>query len=105
MWPLLSGEVTKSPRVETPLAVEGHPAPHNAFGNWSAFNQSALISGEFKLIVGLNIISNFWQGPDFPNISYVALKIFRACRSLSDEYPPEVTLGSCQETFVAFDVG
>ena len=70
MWPLLSGATAASPRLETPLAVEGHPAPANAYGNWSAQNQSALIVGEFKLILGLKVLSNFWQGPDFPNETY-----------------------------------
>lgn len=72
VWPLLSGTSPVSPRTETPLAIEGHPDPVNVYGNFSIYNQTALIVGEFKAIFGLKLKSNFWQGPDFPNATYQA---------------------------------
>mmetsp|Transcript_37204 Transcript_37204/g.118394 ORF Transcript_37204/g.118394 Transcript_37204/m.118394 type:complete len:158 (-) Transcript_37204:51-524(-) len=55
MWPVLSGEVAASPRQEIPLTIH-HPM----------FNNSALIVGDFKLLLGPQRFS-YWQGPEFPN--------------------------------------
>jgi len=55
MWPLISGDVSTSPRQEIPLAVH-HPL----------FLNSALIVGSYKLMLGTQLLS-YWQGPSFPN--------------------------------------
>ena len=60
VWPFLSGETATSPRQETPLAIEGRPNPPGKFGNWSMVNLTALIVGEFKVILGRKAMSNFW---------------------------------------------
>lgn len=48
MWPLISGEKTASPRVDIPLTL------------------TALISGEYKILVGDNRDAG-WTGPVYPN--------------------------------------
>jgi hypothetical protein len=68
VWPLLSGEVSVSPRTEVPIAIEG-TVPS---GTKIPTNVSALIVGDYKLIVGGLVPQNFWQGPSFPNASYTA---------------------------------
>ena len=60
VWPFLSGETATSPRQETPLAIEGRPNPPGEYGNWSMVNLTALIVGEFKVILGRKAMSNFW---------------------------------------------
>ena len=71
MWPLLSGKVTASPRTEVVIAIEGNTGGgHSPSGQYTPYNSSALIVGDFKAIFGIAIGSAFWQGPDFPNASY-----------------------------------
>ena len=71
MWPLLSGKVTASPRTEVVIAIEGNTGGgHSPSGQFTPYNSSALIVGDFKAIFGIAIGSAFWQGPDFPNASY-----------------------------------
>ena len=71
MWPLLSGKVTASPRTEVVIAIEGNTGGgHSPSGQYTPYNSSALIVGDFKAIFGISIGSAFWQGPDFPNASY-----------------------------------
>ena len=51
MWPLLSGEVAKSPRVETVIAMEGQGmAPYNdPTGRFNANNASILLRATLNL--------------------------------------------------------
>jgi len=55
MWQLVIGVEKSSPRQELPLVI-AHPM----------FNTTALIVGDFKLLLGPQTES-YWQGPDFPN--------------------------------------
>lgn len=55
LWPVISGAVEKSPRAEIPITIH-HPI----------FNNSALIVGDYKLLLGEQSLS-YWQGPAFPN--------------------------------------
>ena len=55
MWQLVTGVEKSSPRQELPLVI-AHPM----------FNTTALIVGDFKLLLGPQTES-YWQGPDFPN--------------------------------------
>ena len=55
MWGLVAGVEKSSPRQELPLVI-AHPM----------FNTTALIVGDFKLLLGPQTES-YWQGPDFPN--------------------------------------
>ena len=73
MWPMLSGASDSSPRKEMPIAIEGNGGGgHSNTGQWTANNITALIVGDYKVIFGHLISSAFWQGPEFPNASYVA---------------------------------
>ena len=58
MWPLLSGEVAKSPRVETVIAMEGQGmAPYNdPTGRFNANNASILLRAPLDLPFGLGFI-------------------------------------------------
>ena len=58
MWPLLSGEVAKSPRVETVIAMEGQGmAPYNdPTGRFNANNASILLRAPLDLPFGLGLI-------------------------------------------------
>ncbi len=63
LWPWLSGSVSESPRTEIPLSIN-YDMGHRAVG----FNSSALIIGDMKLLVGVQLMS-YHQGPAFPNAS------------------------------------
>lgn len=65
----LASQLTVIP--PTRLLVGIRSTQVNEFGNFSIDNQTALIVGEFKAIFGLKLKSNFWQGPDFPNATYL----------------------------------
>ena len=58
MWPLLSGEVAESPRVETVIAMEGQGmAPYNdPTGRFNANNASILLRAPLDLPFGLGFI-------------------------------------------------
>ena len=56
LWPLLSGATQTSPRVEVPIDIHGP--------------SQALIQGDYKLLLGQQIISG-WEGPVYPNASSV----------------------------------
>jgi hypothetical protein len=71
MWPLLRGQVEFSPRNETVIALQGHTGGASATGQFEPNNVTALIQGDYKLLLG-GVGSNFWQGPAFPNASYTA---------------------------------
>ena len=73
MWPYLSGETSDSPRDEIPLAIDFSLAGRvnrtiPPLLRPYIQNISALISGEYKLLYGLQVQS-FWQAPVFPNAS------------------------------------
>ena len=71
MWPFLSGKVKNSPRTEVVIAIEGNTGGgHSPSGQYTPYNSTALIVGEFKAVFGIGIGSAFWQGEDFPNASY-----------------------------------
>lgn len=53
MWPYLTGKVTSSPRTEIMLSSD---------------DTGALISGDFKLIIGIQSYG-FWTSPNYPNAS------------------------------------
>ena len=59
MWPYLSGNATASPRTQMMIGTE-------AFGDTKATWNGALISGDFKLILGTQTYG-FWTGPVYPN--------------------------------------
>ena len=54
LWPLLSGATGVSPRTEVPVDIKG--------------NTQCLIQGQYKLLVGNQIIAG-WEGPTYPNAS------------------------------------
>ena len=60
MWPLLSGEVAKSPRVETVIAMEGQGmAPYNdPTGRFNANNASILLRATLNLPFCLRMMSS-----------------------------------------------
>ena len=60
MWPLLSGQVDVSPRNETVIALQGHTGGASATGQYEPNNVTALIQGDYKLLLGA-VSSNFWQ--------------------------------------------
>ena len=64
MWPLLSGANGTSPRTELPLVIEKTGRQGKSNGT-----TSVLIQGDYKLILGLQVLS-YYQGPDFPNASH-----------------------------------
>eukprot|EP00041_Stephanoeca_diplocostata_P023001 m.557996 g.557996 ORF g.557996 m.557996 type:complete len:626 (+) comp22195_c0_seq1:114-1991(+) len=67
MWPYLTGEVDVSPRSEvifTPLA--GDDVNPHAAGNALSGYDPALISGRYKLILGV-ITQASWTGDNYPN--------------------------------------
>eukprot|EP01083_Nonionella_stella_P247271 857511_1 len=51
MWPLISGQITQSPRNELIMG------------------KNTLLSGDYKLITGSSTKYAIWQGPKFPNAS------------------------------------
>ena len=62
MWPLLSGENTTSPRVEFATDIECDPRPRNG-----TIIKAGLISGRYKLVVGRQLGTGWWWGPEYPN--------------------------------------
>jgi len=63
LWPLLSGADTAEPHDAIPVVVDHTTNPLLGGGN-----VSALLMGNYKLLIGTQMLS-YWQGPDFPNAS------------------------------------
>ena len=70
LWPMLSGANTTSPRVEIPIAVD-----FAEFSKRPDVNTSALISGRWKLLEGVQT-QTYHQGPAFPNASSPPYGVF-----------------------------
>ena len=62
MWPYLTGNVTSSPRTEMMIGTEPNVGKNGPSPYWNG----ALISGDFKLILGMQSYG-FWQAPVYPN--------------------------------------
>ena len=70
LWPMLSGANTTSPRVEIAIAVD-----FAEFSKRPDVNTSALISGRWKLLEGVQT-QTYHQGPAFPNASSPPYGVF-----------------------------
>merc|ERR1712232_543493 len=66
MGPYLTGKQTESPRTEIMLGTIASCKPPSVTACRNAPLQGALISGKFKIVMGL-MTYGFWQGPVYPN--------------------------------------
>eukprot|EP00039_Didymoeca_costata_P026999 m.17182 g.17182 ORF g.17182 m.17182 type:complete len:590 (+) comp5927_c0_seq2:58-1827(+) len=67
MWPYITGKNDTSPRVQFMISSEPNPYKKNYPIKEAGWN-GALISGNYKLILGLQTYA-FWQAPNYPNSS------------------------------------